>query len=82
MTSRDDVTADSSTGLPDLALVLRVHGGSDWTPEDVGELLGVGQHPDHPEPGGGVRVFQDLELVGLRGGSGAPDLWEKNRSAD
>ena len=72
--SFDDVTADLSTGLPDFALVLRVHRGPDRTLEDVGKLLRVGENPDDPEAGRGVRVFQNLELVGLRGGSRAPDL--------
>ena len=72
--SFDDVTADLSTELPDFALVLRVHRRPDRTLEDVGKLLRVGENPDDPEAGRGVRVFKNLELVGLRGGSRAPDL--------
>ena len=47
--------------LPDLALVLRVHPGSLFAMEGLGELLRVGEDADHAEARGAVRVVQDLE---------------------
>ena len=52
-----------SSLLPDLALVLRVHPGSLFAMEGLGELLRVGEDADHAEARGAVRVVQDLRKI-------------------
>ena len=78
MISDSELQLERDLFLPDITLGFRIHSGSNWTTELVGEFLRIGQGSNDPEDSRRVWIIHCLQLEGFGCIDRAPDLCESH----